>query len=234
MTALALFADPTPPDLRTRGIDLRCCSCTDVDWPSADLVIADPPWSYVQSHGASRADNHYAVLPTSTIVEHLNQLVASRMALWLTWPLLPEWVSATTKHADWGWRLATGGAWAKSGEGDEGHYGQGYHWAGCSEPVFVYACGRDIPLDRGAPLRNAWVEPPGEHSRKPAVWMAQWLRRWVPEGGLVLDPYAGLASVAEAVLLAGGGRRYLGSEISPERHRAALGLLAQVRSGGGS
>jgi len=59
--------------------------------------------------------------------------------------------------------------------------------------------------------------------------MAQWIRRWVPAGGLVVDPYAGLGAVAEAVILAGGGRRYIGTEIDPERHAAAMGLIAQVR-----
>jgi hypothetical protein len=31
------------------------------------------------------------------------------------------------------------------------------------------------------------------------------------------------------VILAGEGRRYVGAEISPERHGQALALLAQVR-----
>lgn len=207
-------------------IDLRLASCADVDWPEADLVIADPPWSYVQKIGASRADNHYNCAPTSELAAFVGSLAsrAPRLALWLTWPLLGEWERATR---GWAWGSpVTGGAWTKSRAGDAGHYGQGYHWAGCSEPVLVYAS--KAHTDRSAPLRNAWIEAPGKHSRKPSQWQAQWIRRWVPEGGLVLDPYAGLGSVAEAVLLAGGGRRYLGTEIDPERHAQALDLLARV------
>jgi hypothetical protein len=225
-TQPALLAPVRPP--ARPGIDLRCASCADVDWPEADLVIADPPWSYVQRIGESRAENHYRVVPTSQIVAWLERLAARapRMALWLTWPLLGEWERAT-REWDWG-SPVTGGAWCKSGEGDEGHYGQGYHWAGCSELVLVYASGAYV--ERAEPIRNAWVEPPGVHSRKPVEWQRQMVRRWCPPGGLVLDPFAGLGSVAEAVLLAGEGRRYLGTEIDPERHAAALALLAQVRA----
>jgi DNA modification methylase len=57
--------------------------------------------------------------------------------------------------------------------------------------------------------------------------MVDWVRRWVPPGGLVADPYAGLGTVARAVLSAGGGRRYVGWEIDAERHAAASSLIAQ-------
>ncbi len=212
------------------GIDLRCCSCTEVDWAGlyADLVIADPPWMYSQKPGEGvHPEEHYACLTIEDIAAHMAEAskAAPLMALWLTWPLLGEWLAA--------WKKAptTGGAWTKSGPGDTGHFGPGYWWAGCSEPVLLYSWGGGA-RDLDEPLRNAWIEAPGVHSRKPAAWMAQWIRRWVPPGGLVADPYAGLGSVAEAVLLAGEGRRYLGTEIDPGRHADALGLLAQVRGGG--
>jgi hypothetical protein len=225
-----LFDDPVPPSLEERGIDLRNCGVVEMleslSDESADLVVADPPWDYVQHHGATRADNHYDCLRVPRIVEHVNfaARVGQRLALWITFPLLGEW---QREQLEWG-RPVTGGAWVKSGEGDAGHYGQGYHWAGCSELVLIYT--QDgAHTDRTAPLRNAWVEPPAEHSRKPVGWQAQWIRRWVPPGGLVVDLYAGLGSVAEAVLCAGGGRRYIGAEIDADRHRAALGLLVQAR-----
>lgn len=232
MSSLSLFAAlPRPPDLRERGIDLRCCDTAEMlaSLPDgcASLVIADPPWDYVQHHGATRADNHYGCLRMPAIAHHLTEAsrLATRLALWVTTPLLGEWMSANTS---WGTPV-TAGAWVKSEEGDAGHYGQGYHWAGCSELVLVYTRG-GAHTDRSEPLRNAWVEPPQQHSRKPAAWQAQWIRRWVPPGGLVVDVYAGLGSVAEAVMLAGEGRTYIGAEIDPERHAHALSLLAQVRA----
>ena len=230
MTAdVPLFANlPRPPTLLSRGIDLRCCDTVEMleslDEP-ADLVVADPPWSYVQRIGATRAENHYACLTTPQIVAHVERAVGYRLALWITSPLLGAWPH---ELAGWG-PVITAGAWVKSREGDEGHYGQGYHWAGCTELVLLYTH-QPRHTDRAVPLRSAWVEPPGTHSRKPVEWQRQWIRRWVPPGGLVVDMYAGLGSVAEAVLLAGEGRRYVGAEIDPERHQQALSLLAQARA----
>lgn len=228
MTAAPSALAPSPL------VDLRCCSCVDVDWPTADLAVADPPWQYRQRYGASEPP--YPVIRTADIVRQIATLRAARLALWITWPLMPEWLEATAA-VDWPWRWVTGGVWLKS-DGRSGHYGPGHHWAGCSEPVMLYT--RRVPgrgCNTHAALRNAWSSAeansrPGalakRHSSKPVEWMAGWIARWVPEGGLVLDPYAGLGSVAEAVLLAGGGRRYLGAEISAERHAEAMARIAAV------
>jgi len=218
---------PAMPDV----IDLRCADARDVDWPEADLVLTDPPWTYTQAHGASVAGDHYVGLAHVEIAGILGRLQALRMAMWCTWPLLGEWTQATENWASWG-RPTTGGAWVKSRAGDSGHYGPGFHWSGCSEMVLVYTNGGGH-CDRSVRLRNAWIEPPTQHSRKPVEWQAQMIRRWSPPGGLVLDPFCGLGSVAEAVLVAGEGRRYLGTEIDPERHAGALSLIAQ-RAGRGA
>ena len=80
-------------------------------------------------------------------------------------------------------------------------------------------------------VRSGHASEPEEHSRKPAGWMADWCRAWVPPGGLVLDLYAGLRSVAEAVVMAGEGRRYIGAEIDPERHASACARVAAAARG---
>ena len=206
-------------------IDIRRCDVAQLLPMEGDLAVADPPWLYRQAHGESAQADHYSGLPVGEIVEHLAQLRAPRLALWITWPVLAsDWPEALP---GWG-RPVTGGAWFKSERKAAGHYGQGYHWAGCSEPVLIYTRGASY-LDRSVKLRNAWIEPPGPHSRKPVAWMTQWLRRWCPPGGRVVDPYAGLGAVAEAVLSAGGARTYQGAELDPERHAGALSLLAQWR-----
>jgi hypothetical protein len=238
VTQPTLFELPKPraDDLLARGIDYRCCSCADDtflrDAAGAELVIADPPWLYdQQSIGESQASDHYDCLEMDQIVDHLNALSCARMALWITWPMMSKWPTATAVGSDFAWRWGehrSGGAWTKSDADNGGHYGQGYHWAGCSEPVLGYTTDGSY-TDRTVALRNAHVEPAGLHSRKPVQWMVGWVKRWCPPGGLVVDPYAGLASVAEAVLLAGGGRRYLGTEISDKRHAQGMALLAQVR-----
>ena len=53
---------------------------------------------------------------------------------------------------------------------------------------------------------------------------------WSNPGDLIFDIYAGLCSVGRAVIRAGGGRRYIGAEIDPERYRQAVDRLALDKS----
>ena len=214
---------PTAP-----GIDLRCVDVGQlleaVEPGTVSLVVADPPWDlYKQQAGGAEPELHYPCLTARDIGDHLAAATVAlgdggRLALWTCWPLLVE-VLDGRELPPWldvpGLIWKTGGAWTKSGQ-----LGVGYHWRGHSEPVLVGTArgssGR--PLEN---VRSGYASDPEEHSRKPARWMADWVRAWVPPGGLVLDLYAGLGSVAEAVVLAGEGRRYLGAEIDPKRHAAA-------------
>lgn len=224
MTQPNLLSPVAPP---TRdGIDLRRCDVADMlgsltETPA--LIIVDAPWSYSQQFGDTPP---YPPLTQPDIAHHMRLAVATgapRCAFWITGPQVGEW-----NEQDHGWgRVVTTGAWVKSDPDDSGHYGQGYHWAGCSELVYVYTQG-SAHTDRSYPLRNAWHSPPGEHSEKPVEWQRQWLRRWTKPGDLVVGMYAGRASDARACLLE--GRRYVGAEIDPKRHAAALALLAQVRT----
>lgn len=230
MTQPALFAPPRPPSLLERGIDLRNADTMEVmrSLPSRsfDLVIADPPWDYVQTVGATRADNHYGCLLMPDIIAHLSEAarLAPLMLVWATFPKLGEFLSHPTP---WGMPV-TGGAWGKSRPDNSGHFGQGYWFSGCSEIVLLFKSD-SAHCDRGEPVRNLWYEEPGRHSRKPVEWQRQWLRKFVPAGGAVYDVYAGLGSVAEATLLAGEGRRYVGAELDAKRHADALSLCAQAR-----
>lgn len=240
-TQQILIEGVNPPCLLERGIDLRLGRIEDVIAEEAaagrrfNLIIADPPWSYVQKHGQSRADNHYTCLTVAQIAEHISaaQALAPKLVCWVTGPLLGQW---SRQELPWGPVLSVG-SWHKSGDSenmtweatpDSGHYGQGYHWAGCAEFVFVYVRGKPY-LNRKIKLRNAWTERPGEHSRKPVDWQTQMIKRWSPPGGRILSMYSGLGSTEEAVLRAGEGRTCVGAEVDPERHRDALSLLAQVR-----
>ena len=227
MSQMALINGANPPELPP-NINFMCCGVMELlglvtERPA--LVIADPPWSYKQKIGAGSAEDHYEGLDVGEIRTILDMAAwkNSRLALWHTWPILTgDW---KLKLDAWG-RPKTGGAWFKSDAEDAGHYGQGFHWAGCSEPVLIYTKGSP-PCNRSKPLRNAWHEPPGAHSRKPVGWQRQWIRRWTDPGDLVLDLYAGLGSVAESCMLE--GRRYIGAEEDPSRHGEGLSLLSQVR-----
>ena len=221
---LPLLATKAPPI--PEGIDLHLGSCEDLLPMEGDLAVADSPWTYDQRFGTSGADDHYGGLPIPKILEHIAELRAPRLALWITFPLVGEWPKALP---GWGEPIS-GGSWHKSMAGDEGHYGQGFHWAGCSELVLIYTrklADRKLYTDRGVKLRNAHTSPPNQHSRKPVAWMMQWMERWCPPGGKVIEPYAGLGATAEAAYRT--GRLYRGAELNEERHGAALSLIAQAR-----
>jgi len=219
---------PTAPSVP--GIDLRCCDVGDllaeVEAEAVALVVADPPWGqYKLNEGNVLPHDVYAVLTEEQIGAHMAAATArlrpgGRLALWTCWPLLVEVLDGRDLPA-WlrvpGLTWKTGGAWSKGGA----RVGQGYHWRSHSEPVLIGTtagkAGRAACI-----LRSGHHSEPEEHSRKPAPWMADWVRAWVPPGGLVLDLYAGLGSVSEAVVLAGEDRRYIGAEIDLERHASAM------------
>ena len=219
-----LFADPSTPE--RQGIDLvlgdfghalehRPGLVTD----RADLVIADPPWTY-SNGGNGSAANHYSTLTTTQIADHMAlawELAApdAYLALWCTYPLLAEWMSQGHRHP---WRYLTGGGWVKPGQ-----TGPGFHWRGNAEAVLVYAKGRPAP--RGL-VRSGHLEPRNQHSAKPIGWQAEWISGWTGAGDLVLDPYAGIGTVARAAL--GSGRRYVGFEVDADRHQAARSRVAQA------
>ena len=233
MRQIHLLDPPVPPVPAAVELHLADVEAVLQELPesSADLVVADPPWElYRERPGVAAPDGRYPVLGEAEIGAHLAAAVkvlrpGGRLALWTCWPLLvaalagpkPPWL-----RVPWlTWR--TGGAWSKGGPP-----GVGFHWRGHSEPVLVGV--RHGPAGRARGIvRSGWHSTAREHSRKPAEWMAEWVAAWVPPGGLVVDLYAGLGPVAEAVLLAGDGRRYVGAEIDPERHGAALAAVARCR-----
>ena len=250
---LALLS-PAPPPVPD-WCDLRCCDVAVLladlaaKGERVDLVVADPPWAYNGNGGnvsrSGAADDHYECLPLGAIREHMEsarRLAAggSRCLLWTTWAFLPAvtgWAARYTgsDRVDLcGWRWVSGGSWCKSEAPDEegqrqGQPGMGYHLRSSESEPFLVLAGSG-PHAR-ADVPGAWVEAgDGYYSSKPIAWQAYAVRGWCPPGGLVLDLYVGLGSVARAVRRAGEGRRYVGAEIDPERHAGALALLAQGTS----
>lgn len=242
---LPLLSATTPAVLD--WCDLRCCDVAVLladlaaKGERVDLVVADPPWAYNVS-GSGAADDHYECLPLGAIREHMESarsLAApgSRCLLWTTWAFLPAVTGWAVRYAGsdrvdlGGWRWVSGGSWCKSDAPDEdgdrqGPPGMGYHLRSSQSEPFLVLAGPG-PHAR-ADVPGAWVEASdGYHSSKPIAWQTYAVRGWCPPGGLVLDLYAGLGSVARAVGRAGGGRRYCGAEVDADRHAGALALLAQ-------
>lgn len=195
------------------------------DRVEVDLVIADPPWKFDQRFGASSADDHYECMNYPEILHDFDVVrpLAKRLFVWFSNAHHGPFLWHMAQH-DGGWPApVTGGSWDKGPV----KYGQGFHAAGRTEPWSMWALNRaDLYTDREVLLETGCREPVQVHSMKPVAYQARMIRKWVPPGGLVVDPYAGFASVAKAVQLAGDGRRYIGAELSPVRYQQALDWLA--------
>ncbi|MFM9959323.1 MAG: DNA-methyltransferase [Phycisphaerales bacterium] len=72
------------------------------------------------------------------------------------------------------------------------------------------------------PSRSSRVHP----TEKPVELLRTLIRATVPEGGLVLDPFAGSASTGEAALTE--GRRFAGCELSEAHHANATKRLTEL------
>lgn len=218
-----LAAPPVPA-----GIDLRCCGVDEIlaEAHGVTLVHADPPWRYAREAGVANPEENgiYDGLSEPEIAAHLDAswsccAPSARLACWFTWPKEEEWRAAGQAGPRWGARKS-GGAWTKAGS-----FGVGYHWRGFTEPVALFTKGSTGRCREA--LLNGHVCPPGQHSEKPIQWLCEWVRAWTDPGDLVLDLYAGMAPMARACAMT--GRRYLGAEIDPERHDAAINRLALWR-----
>lgn len=182
-----------------------------------DLVLTDPPWTYDQEFGATTPEDHYAVLDYPTISRTLGLFFrnADRLAMWCSNAHLgPFAAHLFAGEKPWPW-----GPWVTGGSWDKGpvQYGQGYHAAGRTEPWVLFTGRRPGFNDRKVLLTTGHQQRAGVHSAKPVDYQARMIRRWVPPGGLVVDPFVGWGSVALATKQAGEGRRFVGCDIDPER-----------------
>ena len=226
MFDMSRYSPAAPP-----AIDLRCCGVDEVlrEAMGARLIHADPPWRYERNAGVANPENSgiYNGLSESDIVKHLDAAYncaapGARLATWYTWPKSAEWRAAGMAGQRWGAEV-TGGAWVKVG-----HVGVGYHWRGQSEPIALFVR-RDGAAERtNEVLLNGHVSQSSDHSEKPLLWLRQMVRAWTNPGDLVLDLYAGLGPMAQACMFE--GRRYIGAEIDPERHRIALCRLSDAQA----
>ena len=128
-----------------------------------------------------------------------------------------EWFLAESS-AGIRWRYVTGGSWLKTGR-----MGIGFHWRGDAEPPLIYVKGK--PGRPRCAISSGYQSTRGAHSEKPVPFLRSMLRAWSPDGGTVMDMYAGLAPLARACV--DEGRQYVGAEIDPTRRADALALLAR-------
>lgn len=230
MTLFPCIDPPRPP-----GVDLRLGDVSallaEQKGAGAQLVIADPPWIYEsggvfrgwQGGDAGCVEDHYETTTDASIVATIDAAFdcaaeGARLALWVTWPKLGEWMTAS---AGMRWSYKSGGAWGKAGR-----MGVGFHWRGDSEALLVYVKGS--PGRPHEAVSNLHVSKRTDHSEKPVDWLRAAVRAWTQPGDLVLSVYSGLYPEGRACALE--GRRCIGAEIDPVRHAAAVGRLAQWRT----
>jgi hypothetical protein len=215
---------------------IHLCKTLGITFP---CVVSDSPWGYDATYWRHSAQQFYGGLDIPTLTEHhrLTWEVAAPDAylfVWTTFPKIGEWIMGSTailNHV--GWRgPVTGGAWAKMVD-----KGTGTHFRGMVEPLLVYCKGS--PRPRGGAMDNLWLDPPyegnlgglwasrrGKHSEKPPQALECLIGMATDRGEAVLDLYAGeYATLARACRRL--GRKYIGAEIDPVRHRGALTYLGQ-------
>ena len=131
--------------------------------------MADPPWLYDlwSEAGEGKAPQaQYDCMPDEEIAAlPIERLAATNSAcfMWATFPKLP---SALAIMQAWGFDYRTGGAWAKqSSTGKKWAFGTGYIFRSASELLLVGVRGEPKWLSKS--VRNLWIAPLREHSRKP-------------------------------------------------------------------
>ena len=111
---------------------------------SADIVLADPPWSFqlrsVAGEGKS-AQAQYACMDLAAIKAlPVSQLCRGDAicVMWTTWPFIE---AAPGVLRAWGFSPVTGGAWFKRTKHDKPAFGTGYIFRSACEPFLVGTLG---------------------------------------------------------------------------------------------
>lgn len=147
------------------------------------LVVADPPWEYKvrSAKGAGRsASNHYKTMPLDEIAALPVARYAaedSRLLLWITGPFLAAGAHMQVAHG-WGYEpVAIWGVWLKPtlraymhGQLflDDELFRMGLGHTTRQNAEYVVECRRGRPPPRlSKKVRQVFIEPRREHSRKP-------------------------------------------------------------------
>jgi|GEM_PF-438472 len=133
------------------------------------VILADPPWRFLNRTSAGEVKNPIAHYPCMTIAE-LAALPVSRLAapdcalvMWATAPLLDRAIELLRA---WGFTFKSAGAWAKqSSTGQKWTFGTGYIFRSAAEFYVVGTIGK--PRVQSRSIRNLIAAPVREHSRKP-------------------------------------------------------------------
>jgi ParB-like chromosome segregation protein Spo0J len=211
--------DADPISKLPARIQIKHCSYDELKLKpaSVSLLLTDPPWSQDRD--------------TLLLWEGLAKLASRVLApggLLLTYcgqAGLPRWLETLGRHLTYRWQIVCVNEVGHSIAATRGSFGilNGYR---C---LLLYSKG---PFHPHQPLKDTLITGGSEkahHEWQQPVSEAQYfVERLCAPGGLVCDPFCGSGTVAHAVLLTGGGRRFVGCDINPSAIQKAQRRVAQA------
>lgn len=218
---------------------------------SVDMILTDPPYS---SGGAfagdrrSRTGTKYtatdyegaSALPDFSggnmdqraFTEFCRQILAKCrqktkpegvVACFIDWRNLPALTDAL-QAAGWTWRGIA--VWHKpNGRPQKGRYRNEFEFV-------VWGSNGPLPFDRGVGCLPGYYKYSNVqskdriHQTEKPLQLIMDLLEFTPAGGIVLDPFMGSGTTAEACIRT--GRQYIGFELSPEYHAIAEARVAEA------
>jgi site-specific DNA-methyltransferase (adenine-specific) len=182
---------------------------------SVDAVVTDPPYKLSQAYSASvDADNLEAVAAIWPVAAQLREVIrpGGLAVVFYDTRILPLCLQAFRGS---GWRyLRALTLYRRWGQASLVH-----GWMTTSDFALVFADPRAKPAFGGQPRHDVYVKDSpeavshGHPAQKPAEFVRHIIENVSEPGALILDPFAGSGTTAEAAVIA--GRRFVGCETEP-------------------
>lgn len=132
-------------------------------------IYADPAWLFElrSEKGEEKSPQaQYDCHPVDAMAQIPVQMVAARNSALFMWATFPGLLDALRLMEAWGFEYKTGGAWGKQSKtGTKINFGTGYIFRSAAELLLVGT--RGSPSWESKSIRNLWLSPIREHSRKP-------------------------------------------------------------------
>jgi site-specific DNA-methyltransferase (adenine-specific) len=171
----------------------------------ASAIVTDPPYGLAQEYGRRREDgSRWGIANDSDgatfarVAFEMHRLL-DRFGVALVFAAPTEREATVRALEEAGFRIDGFAPWDKGAPGIS--YGVRYAYEEC---VIASKFGTDRPFECRdplvVPLREPRVQKPEHPNEKPVRLLRRYVRWACPEGGLVVDPFAGIASCGVAAI----------------------------------